>query len=278
MSQSPRRDGGRWDAHADLEPLQDAEENPRDEVLEDRLVDEDRHPDAAELDRLLGDVDLLVRLQLHNYAPAVWNPVAEEFARYGLATISSWIRRGLIFGYVTQATGFGFPSMDTERIRDPEAVHDLASMTVVNALNAFLESVLKTGRWDPKKGASLKTFFVGQCKFQFPNVYKSWWREQRRRPRSESLDDLVDRNVLAPAHNDVEAAVDRDAEVAEALTMIDSPEAQSALLYQAEGYSHAEIALIIGLRDAKAVENLIGRWRRRIAKQIADNPGRQQSA
>jgi hypothetical protein len=60
---------------------------------------------------------MLLDLQLSNYADAVWNPIAEEFARYGLAVISSWVRRGLIFGYVTKATGFGFPNMDAERIR-----------------------------------------------------------------------------------------------------------------------------------------------------------------
>src|SRR5690349_18064281 len=107
MSQSPRRDGGHWDAPTDLEPSQDANQGHSSEALEDRLVDDDRHPDAEHLDRLLGDSDLLLRLQLSNYSPAVWNPIAEEFARYGLAVISSWIRRGLIFGLVTQATGYG---------------------------------------------------------------------------------------------------------------------------------------------------------------------------
>ena len=33
------------------------------------------------------------------------------------------------------------------------------------------------------------------------------------------------------------------------------------------GYSHAEIAEMTGLKDAKAVENLIGRWKRRLANE-----------
>ena len=274
MSQSPRRDGGRWDALADIEPVQDSEDHHPSH--EDRLVDEDRHPEGDQLDRLLGDADLLLDLQLNNYAPAVWNPIAEEFARYGLAVISSWIRRGLIFGYVTQATGFGFPNMETERIRDADAVHDLASMTVVNALNAFLDIALKARKWDPTKGASLKTYFIGQCKIQFANVYKEWWRAERRRPPSDSLDELVERNALAPAHDNVEATITRAAEVAEALSVVESAEAQSALLYQAEGYTYAEIAGFLGVASAKTVENLIYRWKKR-AQEVTEEK-RQQSA
>lgn len=45
-------------------------------------------------------------------------------------------------------------------------------MTVVNALGAFLDIALKKGNWSPTKGASLKTYFIGQCKIQFANVYK----------------------------------------------------------------------------------------------------------
>lgn len=266
MSQSSRRDGGRWASEPDLEPVQDEEDHQRTEEIEDRLVDEDRHPDSAQLDRLLGDADMLLNLQLSKYAPAVWNPIAEEFARYGLAVISSWIRRGLIFGYVTKATGFGFPNMDSERIRDPDAVHDLASMTVVNALNAFLEIALKRNNWDPNKGASLKTYFIGQCKIQFANVYKEWWRTQRRRPPADSLDELLERNVFAPAHDNVEARITQDAEVTEVLSAVESAEAQSALVYQAEGYSYTEIADFIGAPNAKAVENLILRWRKRAAE------------
>ncbi|SOC50983.1 DNA-directed RNA polymerase specialized sigma subunit, sigma24 family [Blastococcus aggregatus] len=218
---------------------------------------------------------MLLRLQLSNYAPAVWNLIAEEFARYGLAVISSWIRRGLIFGYVTKATGFGFPNMDSDRVRDPETVHDLASMTVVNALGAFLEVALKKNNWSPSKGASLKTYFIGQCKIQFANVYKEWWRAEGRRPRSESLDQLVERNVLAPVHDNVEASFNRDAELSEALTMVESAEAQSALVYQAEGYTYAEIATFIGAANPKVVENLIFRWKRRVQEMAA---GKQESA
>lgn len=265
MSQSPRRDGGRWAAHEDIEPSPDHDEDDQRFADEDRLVDDDRHPDGDRLDRMLGDADLMMRLQLTSYAPEVWKPVAEEFARYGLVVIRSWIRRGLIFGYVKKATGFGLPAPPDRAFADRDTVNDLASSTVVNALGAFLEIALKKKNWDSSKGASLKTYFIGQCKIQFSNVYREWLRTQRRRAPEESLNRLVDRNVLAPAHNDVEDQFDRDAEIDEALGMIESAQAQIAFMYQAEGYSYATIAEWLELKDAKAVDNLLYRWKRRIA-------------
>jgi DNA-directed RNA polymerase specialized sigma24 family protein len=267
MSQSPHRDGGRWAAHEDIQPSSEDSEDDHQTSYADRLLAAEREPDDDRLDRMLGDADLLLDLQLNAYAPKVWNPVAEEFARYGLGVFRKWIRQGFVFGIVTKATGFGFRNLPDGRITDPVEVEDLASMTVVYALDDFLEKVLKQNKWDPTRGASLKTYFIGQCKWQFPNVYKEWSRLQRRTPAEASLDSLVEKNALAPAHDNVAATFDRDTEIREVLSAVDSAQAQSALVYQAEGYSHAEIAEMTGLKDAKAVENLIGRWKRRLANE-----------
>ena len=267
MSQPPHRDGGRWAAHEDIQPSSEDSEDDHQTSYADRLVAAEREPDDDRLDRMLGDANLLLNLQLNAYAPKVWDPVAEEFARYGLAVFRSWIRQGLVFGIVTKATGFGFFELPEGRITDPVEVEDLASMTVVLALRDFLEKVLKQNKWDPQRGASLKTYFIGQCKWQFPNVYKEWFRLQRRTPPEASLDFLVDNNALAPAHDNVEASFDRDAEIKEALSAVESSEAQAAFMYQVEGYSLAEIAAMTGLTDAKAVENLLGRWKRRLNRE-----------
>jgi hypothetical protein len=42
---------------------------------------------------------------------------------------------------------------------------------------------LLANRWDPKKGASIKTFFIGQCLIRFVNVYNRWRDNDRRNPR-----------------------------------------------------------------------------------------------
>jgi DNA-directed RNA polymerase specialized sigma24 family protein len=284
MSQSPRPRGGRQAARSDdLEPARDHEGHRTPELEpvppegldepshEDELVDADVRRASEHLDRILGDVDLRLRLQLRGYADAEWNPVAAEFARYGLAVMKSWIRRGRIFSEVKAATGFWLTEVPHEWLA-PEVVEDLATDTVMNALGAFRRIALEGGSWDPNKGASMKTYFIGQCKRQFPNVYRDWSRaEGRRRGVMWSLDDLVDKNVLAPAHNSVEQEFDRYAEIEDALGQVSTPLARSAFMYQAEGYSLEDIAMILGLRDAKAVENLLGHQRRQVASRRQQN-------
>ncbi len=50
----------------------------------------------------------------------------------------------------------------------------MAGEVVTVALAPFRDEVLLPGLWDPAKGASLTTYFVGQCILRFPNVYRSW--------------------------------------------------------------------------------------------------------
>jgi hypothetical protein len=55
---------------------------------------------------------------------------------------------------------------------------ELSCETVAEAIRCFRERVLIPGKWDPTRKASLRTFFVGQCILQFPNIYRRWNTEQ----------------------------------------------------------------------------------------------------
>ncbi len=61
---------------------------------------------SQNLARLLGDADMLLQLQLSGYADRIWNPIAEEFARYGVSVMKSWIGKRTIFGQVKSHLGF----------------------------------------------------------------------------------------------------------------------------------------------------------------------------
>ena len=137
---------------------------PGEDSAEDS-IDDDLPPDEG-LDRILGDADLLYRLQLRGYAPEQWRRPSEEFARYGFDAMVGWLFAGRIWYEVYKKTG-RHPRRP-EAPFDRDAVQTLASDTVVAALDAFLENVLKSNRWDPQKGASLKIYFVGQWCFRFP--------------------------------------------------------------------------------------------------------------
>ncbi|NKU99249.1 hypothetical protein GS889_18245 [Rhodococcus hoagii] len=60
---------------------------------------------------------------------------------------------------------------------DDHTVRQLTDETVVRAIGYFKTDVLQKNKWDVDKGASIRTFFIGQCLFQFANVYKVWFNE-----------------------------------------------------------------------------------------------------
>jgi uncharacterized protein YggL (DUF469 family) len=104
----------------------------------------------------------------------------EELMRYGMAVMLSWTRTGKI---ISECKKKNRPLERPERGPGRWSYTDrleLAGETVAVALKYFLEKVLKPGRWYYGGGAALRTFFVGACLLQFPNVYNRWAGEQHR--------------------------------------------------------------------------------------------------
>jgi DNA-directed RNA polymerase specialized sigma24 family protein len=219
---------------------------------------------AENLDRLLGDADLLLRLQLSGYADEVWDPIATEFARYGLGVLPAWLATGKMFVEVRKTTKVRLVAH--EGGFDPETRNDLATDTVVAALPAFLE-VLKQKRWDPAKGASLKTYFLGKCKWEFLNVYRKWQRLHES-PNLELLADEMTTFVDAgPAAGPADQALLSREQQRAVLALLTTDKARRAFSLADMGYSHEEIAEQLGVADAKAVENLLVYQRRRVQEQ-----------
>jgi DNA-directed RNA polymerase specialized sigma24 family protein len=127
---------------------------------------------AKRLAVLESDKELVLRLMLRGYEGPEWERFASALAEYALQVLQAWIASGEIFVQCARK-GFGALS-STHRVITRREIEDLATDTVVIAIDAFRRKVLIPARWDPTKGASLKTFFVGQCVFQFPNLYRSW--------------------------------------------------------------------------------------------------------
>jgi len=220
-------------------------------------------PADDHLDRLLGDSDMLYRLQLSGYARAEWDKVAAEFARYGMGVLSGWLRNGRIYPEVMKKTGRQVPRPE-DRL-DDEAVSDLASETIIRALDAFLVQVLQANKWDPARGASLKTFFIGQCMFQFSNVMRDWRKADRRRRFVQLVPDAAQLGHQGGQAEGAEAEVVRHITATEALDGLTTAKARRALALAAVGYTYAEIAAEIGVADDKSVENLVG-YQARLAR------------
>lgn len=227
-----------------------------DQLIGQWLEDKELTAEQENLQRLGGDEELLLELQLHGFAGRAWDRFAREMARYGVGVMSSWIRRGVIYGRVKKLTGFGLERRDGWP--DAELCDDLATDTVVVALDYFRERVLRAGRWQASRGASLGTFFIGQCLYRFANVYNKALRaeindqEHREIPADEMAEDWFD-----PIRG-IEAEVVARQEVADALAQVSTERAREALvLKHIGGYTYEEIAERLGMTDARQIGNML---------------------
>lgn len=106
----------------------------------------------------------------------------DELARYGIAVMMSWTHSGKIFkecrkrGRPIRYPAGGVTWGDDER-------RSIINETVAKALTYLLDAVLRCGKWTAEGGASLRTFLVGACLLQFPNVFNGWAQRDERETR-----------------------------------------------------------------------------------------------
>ncbi|WP_262364467.1 RNA polymerase sigma factor [Arthrobacter echini] len=235
------------------------------------LADADRDKALERVDRLAGDRELAAALRLDGFSGQNYDAFANEVARYGWAVIRGWIYKGQIAAEVKRK---GFGALDPEPrpgalVEDAES---LADETVVLALTAFREQVLLPGKWDPAKGASLRTFFVGQCLLQFSNVYKTWRRQEIRsyvepwEPEVDRESDELDQGFADPTVPSVEESSVRWDEIRQALSTVSDQRARSAFFLSSYyGYTHDEVGRKLGI-SGKAVESALARARLQMKK------------
>ena len=119
------------------------------------------------------------------------------------------------------------------------------------------------GRWSPEGGASLATFFVGQCITRFPNLYRVWLRDRRPTawaPLSE-LDEDSARVAYARQLDPADAAI-AAVELQRVGEELDDRTRQ-AIVLQEFGYQVVEIAELLD-ESPKAIEMALYHHRRRI--------------
>lgn len=189
---------------------------------------------------------------LNGYGGAEWKEFARALAEYGLPVMRAWIATGMIF---TKCAEKGIAVKRLARVRDEDDANEIANDALVRALRAF-KDVLKNGRWIASKGASLKTFFIGQCLFQFPNEYRRWSREQC---RPKASNDVVAEHLAA---NRTERARPQHlVELSREAARIerDSPAAIAGVMEL--GYTAIEIAEVLGLSES-AIVNRVYHYRK----------------
>ncbi len=163
------------------------------------------------------------------------------------------MKRGSIGSICATKRLRGVP-IEVDRRFDYDTAYELAGERVARAVDPFRMKVLLSGRWDPGRGAALKTFFVGQCLIQFVEVAKGWVRHEL--PTFEGADELEPEEHLTSHLPAVEDDVIRARMAHSVLRATTRPEARRALVMQALGYTVRDIARDLNM-TVKAVERML---------------------
>lgn len=206
--------------------------------------------DETNRERLRYDEELVLTLQLYQWTDEAWGLFADWIAGYGYNVITGWIFNKAIY---SKMSNIGRPiTRCPDEWLDEHEVTGLAQDTVAAAIAEF-RRLLMGNVWDAGKGASLRTYFVGQCLRQFANIYRSWHLAKEREGKLRG--DLTVDDIHAP---DPVEVVARRAEAERVLHQM--PETTARIFeMHAQEFTHAEIADELGLTNAKAVENIIRR-------------------
>ena len=232
---------------------------PGPSVTDDWAGTPEEQAQAARIDRLAGDRELVDLLRRQGFAGPDFQRAAEELVRYGVAVMTSWLLNGTIFERCARK---GRPvERPPAGALDRVEAESMAGEVVAVSLAHFRDDVLVPGQWDPARGASLTTFFVGQCVLRFPNIYRAWLVQLP----SYRLDEEAVLDVNRTTTQAVDDDVIRDRMSVDALRMVRSDEARKALVLVACGYSHPEIAAALGKTD-KAVERMIAYARKQVRR------------
>ncbi|MBD0743012.1 hypothetical protein [Streptomyces sp. CBMA152] len=106
-----------------------------------------------------------------------WAAVDIELAHHGLSALHHWIIENTLPAKVRRLTGQRIHLHD--RLRDDhDAIAELCGLTVACALPRFRRRALAGTGWQPGRGTSAPTYFVGRCLMIFPGEYRRWKSEE----------------------------------------------------------------------------------------------------
>ncbi|TYP87434.1 sigma-70 family RNA polymerase sigma factor [Blastococcus xanthinilyticus] len=261
----PRRSAVSATAPAHIRPDKGIQHDKPASVPKDWLDEYNHTEHARSLARLEADTDLVTHLALQGFAGRDFDVFNTELAKYGSDVLTGWLVTGRMFGKIKERGFGGLPSPPDDQLRDRDTIDELVGETVAKALVHFRRDVLLERRWTATKGATLRTFFIGQCLIRFANVYRTWWAKEMRASRV-TIDDPVELQKLdrSAIESPEQHTIDQQ-EVERILRKVTDPRVKRALVYAAWGWQQWEIAQRLGVTE-KAVERMLANNRDRLKK------------
>jgi DNA-directed RNA polymerase specialized sigma24 family protein len=211
-------------------------------------------------ERVANDELVVATLEREGLKGPAWEEFTEALVAYAYQCLLGWIRSGLIV-LRCRERGIPLPTGFMVTLREGDA-EQLTEEILADAVLGFQE-LLRQGRWSLEGGASLATFFVGQCITRFPNLYRVWLRD--RRPTSwvpiSELDESSARVAYARQIDPADAAI-AAVELQRVSDELDERTLHAVVL-QELGYQVVEIAELLG-ESPKAIEMVLYHHRRRM--------------
>jgi DNA-directed RNA polymerase specialized sigma24 family protein len=216
-------------------------------------------PLAEQIDRLAADSDLVQDLRSRGFNGPDYRYFESVLAGYGQAVIAGWMHRRTIEAKCREKRLRHVPQLDGIVFTNDD-IDEVVLETVAEALFYYRDRVLLLDRWDADRGASLRTFFVGQCLIRFVSVMNRWLTEQSRDVLG--IDEDLREDEVADA-TDVETDVINALTAHQALQHVTRADARLALTLRSQGHTVREIANQMA-RTEKSVEGMIGYAKRQI--------------
>jgi DNA-directed RNA polymerase specialized sigma24 family protein len=220
------------------------------------LVEFENTTEARHLAQLEADAELVQRAMWADYEGKDWEAIARVLVGYGLLVMAAWTRSGRVYA---ECAAKGYRLERSPWIRDRETADDLATDCVVIALQKFRDTVLVPGKWNPNRGATLKTYFIGQCVIRYPNVYRSWLAQAKARAAIKTTEWPADDSPLPNGHGTSRDPATRAAHHAYAQQLMRGLDKQTRwiIYYRAvEDLSWGDVAELTGLSVSQAKSRL----------------------
>jgi hypothetical protein len=219
------------------------------------------------IDRRLADQRIVQLLAENSFAGTQYDRFVDELARYGISVLRAWMHSGFIFKLVAKR-GFGLNphELELEELNlNSDLREELATMTVARALPRFRQQAFIEGGWRFDGGASITTYFMGACAYDFPNEFRRWRTSEEKQSRAMRRQKEVHEDPIRVLS--VADEVLGNLRVILDLEDIDDPRTQTAVAMVIDGYSQEEIRDVLDAKTARAVEGLIYRWRTKTKRQ-----------
>ncbi|CUU57400.1 DNA-directed RNA polymerase specialized sigma subunit, sigma24 family [Parafrankia irregularis] len=217
-------------------------------------LDDAPYPEPSS--RASGDEALYAHLVKVGFAGPDYQAVADTLARYAYPILYAWLASGQIVQECAHKGVHGIHRLAADKITlNHHDIDDLVQDTLITALDRFARAGRERRGWSPQGGAALRTYFISGCLFAFGDVYRRWERDHDRHAPHDPTALSAPSASIDPADLIVLRQTLKDA-------LPPPGRALTAVLLNAAGYTHAQIARILGENTtSRAVEGLLHRHR-----------------